>query len=100
MGRSSGSILRSLSISDHHKHLWVMELTKKEDAAILTYLDHHWMMKPARRSEKKCSKIVETEEIFRWMEVDKVVEGRSWKSLKQRWNSVLKWRDFGEKEIR
>ena len=74
--------------------------TGEEDAAILTYLDHHWMMKPARRLEKKCSKIVETEEIFRRMEVDKVVEGRSWKSLKQRWNSVLKWRHCGEKEIR
>ena len=74
--------------------------TDEEDASILTYLDHHWMIKPARRSEKKCSKIFETEEVFRRMEVDKVLEGRSWKSLKQRWNSVLKWRHCGEKEIR
>ena len=48
---------------------------------------------------KKCSKRVDTEEIFKRMEVDKILNGRSWNSLKQRWNSVLKWRD-GQKEMR
>ena len=64
--------------------------TDEEDAAILTYLDR--MIKRPKRLKR-----VETEDVFKRMEVDKVLEGRSWKSLKQRWNSVLRWRD-GQKE--
>ena len=36
--------------------------TDEEDAAILVYLDS--IIKPSKRSKKKCSKIVETEEVF------------------------------------
>ena len=70
----------------------------EEDAAILAYLDQIIVEKESSDEMNKCSQRIEIDEVFKKMEMDKVLVGRSWVSLKQRWSSVLKWRDGQERK--
>ena len=79
--------------------------TAKEDEVILMYMDR--MAKEEgdfsdayteNKASRRRSRAQRTDEVFKRiiMEVDnKLLSGRSWQSLRQRWNSVLKWRAAG-----
>ena len=76
--------------------------TAKEDEVILIYMEK--MAKEEgdfsddyteNKTSRRRSRTQRTDEVFKRiiMEVDnKLLSGRSWQSLRQRWNSVLRWR--------
>ena len=80
--------------------------TAKEDEVILMYMDR--MAKEEgdfsdeyteNKASRRRSRPRWADEIFKriTMEVDdNVLSGRSWQSLRRRWNSVLRWRAGGQ----
>ena len=82
--------------------------TAKEDEVILMYMDR--MAKEVgdfsdeyteNKASRRRSRTQRTDEVFKRiiMEVDnKLLSGRSWQSLRQRWNSVLRWKSAGQIE--
>ena len=83
--------------------------TAEEDEVILMYMDR--MAKEGggfsddyteNKASRRRSRAQRTGEVFKRIimeEVDnKLLSGRSWQSLRQRWNSVLRWRADGQLE--